>query len=74
MEPGERVRGFEELRNSGLLWRINASVFHPQGYALALVMLDGRAVGWQLLGDGSEPWEYASDSDEQFAAVKLEMK
>lgn len=46
-------RPWDELASSGLLWLINATCFHPRGYALA-VHPDGA--GWSLLGDGSEPW------------------
>ena len=56
-------RPFAEFRDSGLLWLMNRVVFHPRGYALALhyhSIVDGvsrgDAVGWSLLGDGTEPW------------------
>jgi len=53
-------RPFSDLRSSGLLWLINATVFHPRGYALALHFDDeGNAVGWSLMGDGSEVWQFA---------------
>lgn len=52
-------RPFKDLSDSGLLWLINRTVFHPRGYALALTVAgDGEATGWSLLGDGSEPWQY----------------
>jgi hypothetical protein len=58
-----------------LLWLINRVVFHPRGYALALHYPDGTTreqidaggvepVGWELLGDGSEPWLYGPDVEE----------
>lgn len=54
-------RPFHELRDEGLLWLINTSVFHPRGYALALHLNDdGEATGWTLLGDGSEAWTFGS--------------
>lgn len=54
-----------ELRDTGLLWMINRSVFHPRGFALALVYgSDGECAGWQLLGDGGDPWTYGPDIDE----------
>jgi hypothetical protein len=62
--------GWEELRSSGLLWLINAAVLHPRGYALSLAQLGGTIVGWRLLGDGSEPWQFDRDIDDQFAAVQ----
>lgn len=58
-------RPFQELRDSGLLWLINRTVFHPRGYALAIAYDDDEAVGWSLLGDGSEPWQYADEVDER---------
>lgn len=54
------TRPFEDFRDSGLLWLVNASVFHPRGYALALVYDDNdKCVGWQLFGDGTTRWTYA---------------
>jgi hypothetical protein len=52
----------DDLRHTGLLWLINTTLFHPRGFALALVMRDGKAVGWRMLGDGSEPWMF-NDAD-----------
>lgn len=65
------LRPFAELRDSGLLWLINASVFHPRGFALSLTLDDdGNATGWSLRGNGSEAWIFAEDvSDEAFAAT-----
>lgn len=63
-------RPFDDLSSSGLLWLINASVFHPRGFALAVKVVDGKAVGWLLLGDGSEPWYFDGQRDEKFAAVE----
>jgi hypothetical protein len=55
-----------DLRECGLLWLINRVVFHPRGYALALVVgPDGEAVGWVLQGDGSEPWTFTGPADER---------
>ena len=74
-------RPFADLRATGLLWLINTTVFHPRGYALAL-HFDGKhpdlgaCTGWSLMGDGSEPWQFATQGwpegegiDEAFAAV-----
>lgn len=70
-------RPFEDLRNEGLLWLINTTVFHPRGYALALHFEDdGSVSGWSIMGDGSEPWQFGCDEDSQarcdaaFRAVK----
>jgi hypothetical protein len=83
------ARPFCELRDTGLLWLINRVVFHPRGYALALVYDDrdnphgngGTVLGWQLHGDGQEPWSMgdppleaialgAKTEDELFALTK----
>lgn len=68
------VRPFQELSDSGLLWFINTSLFHPRGYALAIVADDdGTVTGWTLLGDGGTLWTFANedgDLDLHFAAMK----
>jgi hypothetical protein len=65
------ARPWVDLRSSGLLWLVNAAVFHPRGFALAVVEDGGKPVGWRLLGDGREPWSFASgDSDESFRAAE----
>jgi hypothetical protein len=65
LPAGLPPRPFGELRDSGLLWLINRAVLHPRGYALGLVYNDaGNPVGWQLDGDGTEPWRYGTDVDE----------
>lgn len=66
-------RPFADLRSTGLLWLINTSVLHPRGYALALHYDDdGNAVGWSLLGDGTEAYQFDDDKrvDECFNAIK----
>lgn len=56
------VRPFRELmEDTGLLWLINRTVFHPRGFALALVFADDereQPLGWQLVGDGTAVWAY----------------
>jgi hypothetical protein len=64
------ARPWNDLRATGLLWLINRVVFHPRGYALGLVVQGDRAIGWQLLGDGSEPWTFGGDEGESFAAAQ----
>jgi len=62
------MRNLQELRDTGLLWLINRQVFHPRGYALVLVV-DGESdqvVGWELLGDGHEPWNYPAGSENEY--------
>jgi hypothetical protein len=62
----------EALRELGLLWLINRVLFHPRGYALALVLDDSeKVVGFQFLGDGRDPWDFAPTDDHQgFAATR----
>lgn len=66
------IRPFDDLSGAGLLWLINASTFHPRGWALAVVTDgDGKAVGWQLLGDGTEEWQFEPGAvREQFEAAQ----
>ncbi|MEV0470228.1 hypothetical protein [Streptomyces prunicolor] len=65
-------RPIGELRDSGLLWLINRTVFHPRGLALALAYGDaGEVTGWRLTGDGTEPmWFSPDDEPRLFAAAK----
>lgn len=63
-------RPFEDLASSGLLWLINASTFHPRGFALAITVRDGKAVGWSLQGDGRESWYFDGPRDDKFNAVE----
>jgi len=62
-------RPFTEFRDEGLLWLVNATVFHPRGYALALHFNEDHSEvsGWSLLGDGTESWyfDHADPTDEQ---------
>lgn len=62
----EHIRPFEDLRTTGLLWLLNKAALHPRGYALAFNYDDGGdLVGWSLLGDGTEPWQFDSDTDDR---------
>jgi len=69
------TRPFEELREHGLLWLINRTVFHPRGYALGLSYPEDASredieahrvqpVGFTILGDGTEPWNYDNEMHE----------
>lgn len=64
---------FEALNEKGVLWLINRTVFHPRGFALALDFTeDGKAEGWQLWGNGDEPWGFAlseGEEEKKFNAV-----
>lgn len=65
------THAWEEFRTLGLLWLINTSVLHPRGFALAFVYDDDRnPIGWQLVGDGSEPWTFLDECDDRFQAVE----
>ena len=63
--PAALMHPWADLRDCGLLWLINRCVLHPRGFALA-IHYDGagNAAGWALLGDGSEPWAFAMDDEE----------
>ena len=53
------------LRETGVLWLINRAVFHPRGFALALNFgEEGDPIGWQILGDGTEPWVFEEETDD----------
>ena len=65
-EDARGVRPVGDLRSTGLLWLINRAVFHPRGYALALVLDDdGEVTGWSMLGDGSEVWTFTANADDE---------
>lgn len=72
MTNTERSLPVRDLRETGLLWLINKVVFHPRGFALAMVYRDnGEFMHWALLGDGTEPWQFESGTDdEQFARAE----
>lgn len=79
--PPMLARPMNELRDTGLLWLLNRVVFHPRGYALALVYDDrdnphgsgGTVIGWRLHGDGTEPWSMGDPPPEfQAAGAKTE--
>lgn len=60
-----------DLRENGLLWLINRTVFHPRGFALAMVYREGEPDGFVLYGDGTEPHSFVVDEEpELFAAAE----
>lgn len=69
------VRPFEQLSDTGLLWLINRTTFHPRGFALALVVDEhGAAIGWEILGNGVDPYQYASDEAVRFRQAEATLK
>lgn len=68
---------FAELRETGLLWLINTSVFHPRGMALAVWLDDKcRARGWKLISAGpGEAFDYlpGPEIDRLFRHAELTM-
>lgn len=63
--PKPTYRPLAALRDSGLLWLINATTFHPRGYALALHYghdQGDEVIGWSLVGDGTEPFMFDDDT------------
>lgn len=68
-EPRE-FEPFETMRDQGVLWAINRYLFHPRGYALALMVEeDGTVSGWSIQGDGSEVWTFTSEDDDRLFAA-----
>lgn len=56
----------EEMRDNGLLWLINATCFHPRGYALTFTQEeDGSISGIGISGDGKEPWYFDDEAKMQ---------
>lgn len=48
--PDSNLLPFSALGDTGLLWLINTSVFHPRGLMFALqIDDDGEAIGWELI-------------------------
>lgn len=72
---GAVVFDFKRLSEYGVLWLINRVVFHPRGYALALVYSDDDGnvdpIGWRIEGDGSEVWRFVGfDEDAKMREVE----
>lgn len=73
----------DEFRSRGVLWAVNRVLFHPRGFALAIhqskFALPGEETfrGFQIWGNGDEPWTYDAPVDENermraFEALLLE--
>lgn len=60
-----KLYNFNELENSGLLWLINRTVFHPRGFTFGLVPdANGNMVGWAVVGDGKKCQKFDTEVDE----------
>lgn len=59
--PGDK--SVRRLRASGLLWLINRVLFQPAplGPVHLLQRRRRRATGWQILGDGTQPWSFTDE-------------
>lgn len=44
-----------DLREDGILWMINRTIFHPRGFALAITPDETDLI---LVGDGEKPWAF----------------
>lgn len=66
------VFGFEQLSPLGVLWIINRVIFHPRGYALAIVFDDDKKepIGWRIQGRGGGVWSFDIDENEKFDAFE----
>jgi hypothetical protein len=81
-ETRPTVRSLAELSSSGLLWLINAAVFHPRGVALAISIdpTGEKSDGWYMVGSGAsgdpEPWSFepGPDIDAKFLAAAETIK
>lgn len=58
-----------DIVEDGLLWLINATTFHPRGFAL---VYNPETKSFSLQGNGAEPWFFdTSIADIRFIASKL---
>jgi hypothetical protein len=58
-ELPRQVPKYVDLVETGLLWLVNTSVFHPRGFALGY---DATVRQFTLLGDGTEAWVFEDDT------------
>jgi hypothetical protein len=57
---------WEKMREHGVLWYINRLAFHPRGISLTLTKdNEGNIIAWGLIGDGSEPFAFDPDDDDE---------
>lgn len=71
--PERWAFGFARLREYGVLWLINRTVFNPRGFAISLEYEDGNPepFGWSLHGTGEQPWTFDGfDEAGKLAAIE----
>lgn len=68
--PERRAYSFDQLVETGILWYINATAFHPHGLALAIE--NDPAGGWSIHATDNEPLCFPDDPviHEKFRAVQ----
>lgn len=59
-------RSFDEMVETGVLWAINRTLFHPRGYALTFHYdAVNDLTGWSVQGDGTEAWSFTEETDDE---------
>lgn len=59
-------RPLKDLMDSGMLWLINRTTFHPRGYALVLETDKfGEVASWKIIGNGKEVWSFQQGNDDE---------
>jgi hypothetical protein len=56
-----------DMRDSGLLWYVNATCLHQRGFAIGV---DPEANTWVLMGNGREPFCYLTDEITREAVLR----
>ncbi len=51
----DHARPWADLQSTGVLWYLNRTALWPRGFALALIADGTTVLGWDLVGDGTEP-------------------
>lgn len=68
MEEMKRYRlNSVDLVEDGMLQHLNRAAFHPLGFALGVTTdPDGEIIGFYLIGNGDEPWQFPEGDNEKF--------
>lgn len=56
---GESYHPWAEFQKSGALWLVNATLWHPRGYAMLMYYPDdtfSESIGYKIVGEGKRPW------------------